>query len=84
MSDFFIDHKQTAARRLNMLSIKDYRDIHLTTLHVLEKTGIFVEDQQALEIFGSYGASVDKKTGPSNYLPASLRMLHGIKLDRCV
>ena len=61
MSDFFIDHKQTAAPDLNMLSIKDYRDIHLTTLQVLEKTGIFVEDQQALEIFGSYGASVDKK-----------------------
>ena len=48
MSDFFIDHKQTAARDLNMLSIKDYRNIHLATLQVLDKTGIFVEDPQAL------------------------------------
>ena len=56
MSDFFIDHKKTATRDLNMLSIKDYMDIHQATLHVLEKSGIFVDDQQALDIFGSYGA----------------------------
>ena len=62
MSDFFMDHRQTAARELNMLSIKDYRDIHLATLQILEKTGVFVEDQQALEVFGSCGASVDKKS----------------------
>jgi len=62
MSDFFMDHRQTAARDLNMLSIKDYRDIHLATLQILEKTGVFVEDQQALEVFGSCGASVDKKS----------------------
>ncbi len=71
MVDFFMDHKLTAAHDLKMLSIKDYRDIHLATLQVLEKTGIFVEDQQALEIFGSYGASVDKKNRIVK-LPASI------------
>jgi len=62
MSDFFMDHKKTAARGLNMLSTKDYRDIHLATMQVLDTTGIFVEDPQALEIFGSCGASVDKNS----------------------
>jgi trimethylamine--corrinoid protein Co-methyltransferase len=77
MSDFFMDHRQTAARDLNMLSIKDYRDIHLATLQILEKTGVFVEDQQALEVFGSYGASVDKKSKivklPSGIVEDSIR-----------
>jgi trimethylamine--corrinoid protein Co-methyltransferase len=37
----------------------------------LDKTGIFVEDPQALEIFGSYGASVDKNSRIVK-LPASI------------
>jgi trimethylamine--corrinoid protein Co-methyltransferase len=61
MSDFFKDQKQMAARGLNILSINDYRDIHLATLQVLEQTGVFVEDHQALEVFGSSGALVDQK-----------------------
>ena len=53
MSDFFFDQKQTAGGGLNLLAQNDYRDIHLATLKVLEKTGVLVEDQQAQEIFGS-------------------------------
>ncbi len=62
MADFFTDHKHTAARSLKMLNLKDYRDIHLATLQVLENTGFFVEDRQALEVFGSCGATVEKKS----------------------
>lgn len=62
MADFFWGHKQKAKCGLNVLTKNDYRDIHLATLHVLEKTGIFVDNQQALEIFGSYGALIDKSS----------------------
>ena len=61
MSDFFMDQKQKAVCGLNLLSKNDYRDIHLATLQVLEQTGVFVEDQHALEVFGSCGALVDQK-----------------------
>jgi hypothetical protein len=61
MPDFFKDQKQMAARGLNILSINDYRDIHLATLQVLEQTGVFVEDHQALAVFGSNGALVGRR-----------------------
>jgi trimethylamine--corrinoid protein Co-methyltransferase len=47
---------------LNMLTDDDLEQIHLATLEVLNKTGVFVEDETALEIFHSGGAMVDKAT----------------------
>jgi trimethylamine--corrinoid protein Co-methyltransferase len=38
----------------------ELREIHLATLEVLEKTGIFVEDEQALEVLDGGGAWVDR------------------------
>ena len=35
-------------------------DIHLATLEVLEKTGLFVETDEALELFDGFGAQVDR------------------------
>jgi len=61
MADFFKDQKPMVVRGLNLLTINDYKDIHLATLQVLEKTGVVVEDQPARELFGSYGARVDEK-----------------------
>jgi trimethylamine--corrinoid protein Co-methyltransferase len=61
MADFFNEQKTEVVSGLNLLSIKDYKDIHDATLQVLEKTGIFVEDQTARELFGSCGARVDDK-----------------------
>jgi len=60
MADFFNDQRLKVVSGLNLLPIKDYRDIHLATLKVLEKTGVFVEDQHAREVFGSCGARVDE------------------------
>ncbi len=51
-----------------MHSKNAYLDIHRATLQVLEKTGVFVEDQQALEVFDSCGAVVDEKNNIANYL----------------
>ena len=71
MADLFKDQKTMVVSGLNLLTINDYKDIHLATLQVLEKTGVFVEDQPAREIFGSYGARVDRKKDIVK-LPSSL------------
>jgi trimethylamine--corrinoid protein Co-methyltransferase len=48
--------------RLEVLSQGDLDAIHAETLKVLEQTGVFVEDDEALDIFADGGASVDRET----------------------
>ncbi len=45
-----------------VLSDDDLDNIHAATLEILWKTGIFVEDEKALEVFDGGGAVVDAKT----------------------
>ena len=45
-----------------VLSDDDLHEIHEATLEILWKTGIFVEDEKALEVFDGGGAVVDPKT----------------------
>ncbi|SDO36357.1 trimethylamine---corrinoid protein Co-methyltransferase [Desulforhopalus singaporensis] len=45
---------------LNSLTDDECYELHLATLEVLEKTGMFVEDEKALEIFGDNGADIDR------------------------
>ena len=71
MADFFNEDKPKVVGGLNLLPIKNYKDIHQATLQVLEKTGIFVEDQTAREFFGSCGARVDEKSSIVK-LPAAM------------
>ena len=47
---------------LAMLSDDELDEIHLGTLDVLDQTGVFVEDDAALECFASGGARVDRDT----------------------
>ena len=47
---------------LNILNNDELEQIHLATLEVMRKTGIFVEDEEALEVFHGGGAIIDKKT----------------------
>jgi len=47
---------------LNILNDDELEQIHSATLEVLSRTGIFVEDEEALEIFHGAGAGVDKKS----------------------
>jgi len=49
--------------RLAVLSAGDLDAIHAETLNVLEQTGVFVEDDEALDIFADGGASIDRETG---------------------
>jgi len=53
----------TPVLRLEVLSAGDLDAIHVETLQVLEETGVFVEDDEALDIFADGGASVDRETG---------------------
>ena len=47
--------------RLEVLSAGDIDAIHAETLNVLEQTGVFVEDDAALDIFADGGALVDRE-----------------------
>ena len=94
MSDFFNDQKRQVVSGLGFLKTNDYKDIHMATLKILAKTGIFVEDQQARELYGSYGASIDEKKSivklPSSMVEDAIRsapaqvMLAGRTPDRNV
>ncbi len=53
---------RTLGLSLNFFTGDELEDIHLGTLEVLEKTGIFVENAEALDIFESGGARVDRGT----------------------
>jgi len=59
------NHQAGRARRegceFRVLTDDDLADIHLGTLEVLERTGVFVEDEEAREIFAGSGATVDDR-----------------------
>ena len=46
---------------VNVFTEAELDDIHLATLEVLERTGIFVEDDEALDIFKDGGCRVDRE-----------------------
>ena len=47
---------------LNILTDDEINQIHLGTLEVLDQTGVFVENEEALDCFENGGARVDRKT----------------------
>ena len=52
---------QRAGLGLRVFSDDELNDIHLATLEVLEHTGVFVENEEALEILDGGGSVIDKK-----------------------
>ena len=44
--------------RLEVFTDDELQEIHLATLEVLSRTGVFVEDEEALEIFAEAGAEI--------------------------
>lgn len=48
---------------MDILSRKELGELHESTLQVLEKTGIYVENDAALDCFMKAGARVDRKNG---------------------
>jgi trimethylamine---corrinoid protein Co-methyltransferase len=47
---------------LNVLTDDELHEIHLATLEVLKDTGVFVESEEAMEIYHGGGCLVDRKT----------------------
>ena len=47
---------------LNVFTDAELDDIHFATLEVLESTGVFVEDDEAMDIFKDGGCRVDRET----------------------
>ena len=54
---------------LNVLTDDELHEIHLATLEVLKTTGVFVESEEAREIFGSNGAQVNEETRVVTFKP---------------
>jgi trimethylamine--corrinoid protein Co-methyltransferase len=48
--------------RLEVFSGDELQQIHSATLEVLSRTGVFVEDEEARDIFAAAGAEVDRDT----------------------
>jgi trimethylamine--corrinoid protein Co-methyltransferase len=53
--------KSKSELKLEILDKNDYEKIHLATLEVLNKTGIFVDNKEALERLESSGCRIDKE-----------------------
>jgi trimethylamine---corrinoid protein Co-methyltransferase len=54
-------HLSSGGQSLNVFTRDELSDIHLSTLEVLQHTGIWVEDAEALDVFASGGAVVDRE-----------------------
>jgi trimethylamine--corrinoid protein Co-methyltransferase len=63
--------RKSGGFRLEVFTEDELREIHLATLEVLGRTGVFVEDDEAREIFAAAGAEVDRETDVVR-LPAHL------------
>jgi len=68
---------RNAGLSFSVLSSADIDDIHLGTLEVLERTGVFVEDDEPLDIFADGGCGVDRErrvvTIPSHIVEDAIR-----------
>ena len=51
---------RTLGLSVNVFTESELDDIHLATLEVLERSGVFVEDDEALDIFKDGGCRVDR------------------------
>ena len=51
-----------AASSLSVFTDDEIDDIHLATLEVLERTGVWVELDEALDVFADGGCLVDRET----------------------
>ena len=52
-------HRKSGGLRLEVFTPDELLDIHTATLDVLERTGVWVEDEEAQELFAAAGARVE-------------------------
>jgi trimethylamine--corrinoid protein Co-methyltransferase len=60
--NLFAGRPRSGGFSLNVFTESELDDIHLATLEVLERTGVFVEADEALDIFADGGCNVDRET----------------------
>ncbi len=60
--DLFAGKNRTFGLSLNILTDDELDDIHEATLELLEQTGVFVENEEALDLFQQAGANVIRDT----------------------
>ena len=53
--------RKSGGFRLEGFTDDELNEIHLATLEVLSQTGVFVEDEEALQIFADAGADIDRE-----------------------
>jgi len=61
MRNFHPGKRRSQGLGLKSLTDDELDDIHLATLEVLEKTGLFIEGREALDVFEGAGAEVDRE-----------------------
>ena len=61
--NLFAGRRRSDGVRFEVFTEDEITDIHLGTLEVLERTGVYVEDQEAREVFAAAGADVDAASG---------------------
>jgi len=59
--NLFAGRPRSGGLSLNVFNDAELDDIHLATLEVLERTGVFVEADEALDIFADGGCAVDRE-----------------------
>ncbi len=57
----FAGKRKTWGLSLNILTDDELQDIHLASLDILEKTGIFIDNREALDLFKNAGAKIDSQ-----------------------
>ena len=60
--NFHAGRQLSSGLSLNILTDDELQEIHYGTLEVLNETGIFIEDESALDYFEQGGADVDRDT----------------------
>jgi len=60
--NLFAGRPRSGGLSLSVFNESELDDIHLATLEVLERTGVFVEADEALDIFADGGCPVDRDT----------------------
>jgi len=60
--NLFAGHPRSGGLSLSVFTEAEMDDIHLATLEVLDRTGVFVEADEALDLFRDGGCRVDRET----------------------
>ena len=60
--NLFAGRPRSGGLSLNVFTESELSDIHLASLEVLERTGVFVEADEAVDIFADGGCDVDRET----------------------